>query len=73
MRSQEAERSKEHDSFTVPESSAGATLAALVREILPGTSWSRARELCSGGRVRVNGAPYDPANFLKAGKYVFKG
>jgi murein DD-endopeptidase MepM/ murein hydrolase activator NlpD len=23
--------------------------------------------------VRVNGRPFDPANFLKAGKYVFKG
>jgi murein DD-endopeptidase MepM/ murein hydrolase activator NlpD len=23
--------------------------------------------------VRVNGRPFDPANFLKAGQYVFKG
>jgi 23S rRNA pseudouridine1911/1915/1917 synthase len=40
----------------------GATLAAAVREILPGTSWSKAKELCAQGRVLVDGEPVtDPA------------
>ena len=57
--------------FTVPREHAGVTLAAFVREILPGTSWSRAKELCTGGRVRVNGAPaLDPARRLSAGERV---
>jgi 23S rRNA pseudouridine1911/1915/1917 synthase len=43
----------------------GATLAAVVREILPGTSWSKAKELCAQGRVLVDGEPVtDPARRL---------
>jgi 23S rRNA pseudouridine1911/1915/1917 synthase len=50
---------------------AGATLAAAVREILPGTSWSRARELCAQRRVLVDGEPAtDPARRVAAGERV---
>jgi 23S rRNA pseudouridine1911/1915/1917 synthase len=50
---------------------AGATLAAVVREILPGTSWSKARELCAQGRVLVDGEPVtDPARRVAAGERV---
>lgn len=48
-----------------------ATLAAAVREILPGTSWSKARELCAQGRVLVDGEPVtDPARRVAAGERV---
>ncbi|HVR95276.1 MAG TPA: RluA family pseudouridine synthase [Thermoanaerobaculia bacterium] len=50
---------------------AGQTLAALVREMLPGTSWSRARDLCSSGRVLVNGeVETDPARRMAAGEGI---
>jgi 23S rRNA pseudouridine1911/1915/1917 synthase len=56
---------------TVSAAQAGATLAALVREILPGTSWSRAKELCAEGRVKVDGwAATDPARRMSAGERV---
>src|SRR5206468_11189825 len=56
---------------TVSSEQAELTLAALVREMLPGTSWSRAKELCAGGRVQVDGAlTTDPARRLKAGERV---
>lgn len=58
-------------SRTASEQDAGLTLAALVREILPGTSWSKAKELCSGGRVFVDGAlAMDPARRMSAGERV---
>src|SRR6202035_4482428 len=41
---------------TVTAAEAEMTLPALLRELVPGTSWSRARELCRGGRVLVDGA-----------------
>ena len=50
---------------------AGATLAAVVREILPGTSWSKARELCAQGRVLVDSEPVtDPARRVGAEERV---
>ena len=50
---------------------AGQTLAALVRALLPGTSWNQARELCRSGRVSVDGeAVTDPARRLEAGERV---
>jgi 23S rRNA pseudouridine1911/1915/1917 synthase len=56
---------------TVAPEQAGLTLAALVRELALGTSWSRARELCRGGRVMVDGeAATDPARRLAAGERV---
>ncbi len=58
-------------SLTVSAEQAGATLAAIVREILPGTSWSKARELCAQGRVLVDGEPAtDPARRVAAGERV---
>jgi 23S rRNA pseudouridine1911/1915/1917 synthase len=58
-------------SLIVPQASAGATLAAFVRQSLPGTSWSRAKELCSAGRVLVDGRPaLDPARRVSAGERV---
>jgi 23S rRNA pseudouridine1911/1915/1917 synthase len=57
--------------LTVSPDHADLTLAALVREMLPGTSWSKAKELCAGGRVQVDGAlASDPARRLKAGERV---
>jgi 23S rRNA pseudouridine1911/1915/1917 synthase len=59
------------DPLTVSPGHADHTLAALVREMLPGTSWSKAKELCAGGRVQVNGAlASDPARRLKEGERV---
>ncbi|HWM90895.1 MAG TPA: RluA family pseudouridine synthase [Thermoanaerobaculia bacterium] len=56
---------------TVQGEQAGLTLAALVRELAPGTSWSQARDLCRGGRVWVNGeAAADPARRLAGGERV---
>lgn len=50
---------------------AGLTAAALVRELIPGTSWSQARDLCRGGRVWIEGASAaDPARRLAAGERV---
>jgi len=58
-------------SLTIPPAAAGSTLAAFVRESLPGTSWSKAKELCSAGRVLVDGRPVlDPARRLSAGEKV---
>ena len=57
--------------FTVPLAHAGITLAACVREMVPGTSWSKAKELCAGGRVQVDGVPAtDPARRMSAGERV---
>lgn len=57
--------------LTVGAAQAGATLSALVREILPGTSWSKAKELCQAGRVLVDGKPVvDPARRMAAGERV---
>lgn len=50
---------------------AGLTVAALVRELAPGTSWSQARDLCRGGRVWIDGqAALDPARRLAGGERV---
>jgi 23S rRNA pseudouridine1911/1915/1917 synthase len=49
----------------------GTTLAASVREILSGISWSRARDLVRAGRVAVDGAvELDPARRLAGGEEV---
>jgi 23S rRNA pseudouridine1911/1915/1917 synthase len=55
----------------IPQTAAGSTLAAFVRESLPGTSWSKAKELCAAGRVLVDGRPVlDPARRMNAGEKV---
>ena len=56
---------------TVAGEQAGLTVAALVRELAPGTSWSQARDLCRGGRVWIDGqAALDPARRLAGGERV---
>jgi 23S rRNA pseudouridine1911/1915/1917 synthase len=50
---------------------AAPTLAAMVRELAPGTSWEQARALCRAGRVWVEGrAATDPAWRPAAGSSV---
>jgi 23S rRNA pseudouridine1911/1915/1917 synthase len=62
---------KVEESLTISETQAGATLAAVVRGMIPGTSWSQAKEMCSGGRVLVDGVPAtDPARRMSAGERV---
>lgn len=62
-------RARPEASLTVTEAQEGLTVAALVREMLPGTSWSQARELCSEGRVLIDGdAALDPARRMSAGE-----
>jgi 23S rRNA pseudouridine1911/1915/1917 synthase len=57
--------------LTVSSAQTGQTLSALVREILPGTSWSKAREICEGGRVLVDDVPItDPARRMAAGERI---
>lgn len=64
-------RKGEEQARTVEGELAGLTLSALVREILPGTSWRLAKELCKGGRVLVDGRPVlDPARRMAAGERV---
>ncbi|HVG10666.1 MAG TPA: pseudouridine synthase, partial [Thermoanaerobaculia bacterium] len=59
------------EDHTVTSEQAGLTVAALVRELSLGMSWSQARELCRGGRVWVNGsAAVDPALRLAGGERV---
>ncbi|MES1211010.1 MAG: RluA family pseudouridine synthase, partial [Acidobacteriota bacterium] len=42
-----------------------------MREIVPGTSWSKARELCGSGRVWVDGErAVDPARRMAAGERI---
>jgi 23S rRNA pseudouridine1911/1915/1917 synthase len=57
--------------LTVSPEAAGSTLAAIVRLLLPGTSWSAAKEHCAAGRVRVNAAvARDPAARVAAGQHI---
>ena len=49
----------------------GTTLAAQVRAICTEVSWSRARELCRTGRVRIDDEPvFDPTRRMAAGTCV---
>jgi 23S rRNA pseudouridine1911/1915/1917 synthase len=49
----------------------GQTVAALVRTLVPGLSWNRARDLCRSGRVQVDDAPArDPAARVREGARV---
>ena len=50
---------------------AGQTLAAVLRKLLPGQSWSQVRAAVSGRRVKLNGElALDPARRLKEGETV---
>lgn len=58
-------------SSPVPAEQAGLTLAALLRQRLPGQSWSQVRRLIETRRARVNGELcLDPARRLKEGETV---
>lgn len=57
--------------FTISADLAGATVAAVLRERLPGQSWSQVRQVVAGRRVKVNGELcLDPARRLKEGDAV---
>lgn len=50
---------------------AGKVLARAVRELVPATSWNRARELCRSGRVWLDGtAATDPAAVVGVGQLL---
>jgi 23S rRNA pseudouridine1911/1915/1917 synthase len=57
--------------FTLSAEQAGLTLAAALRQRLPGQSWSQVRRLIETRRARVNGELcLDPARRLKEGEIV---
>jgi 23S rRNA pseudouridine1911/1915/1917 synthase len=57
--------------FHVTAEQAQQTLAALLRQWLPGQSWSQVRKLVDGRRVRINGEVWlDAARRLKPGETV---
>lgn len=58
-------------SFQTTAEQAGQTLAALLRQWLPGQSWSQVRKLIAGRRVQLNGELWlDDARRLKSGDTV---
>jgi 23S rRNA pseudouridine1911/1915/1917 synthase len=57
--------------FTVSRELAGSTLAAILRGARPGLSWQQARDLCTTGKVFVDGErELDPARRLRARQAV---
>jgi 23S rRNA pseudouridine1911/1915/1917 synthase len=57
--------------FPVPQEQAGLTLAALLRQLLPGQSWNQVRRLIDTRRARVNGELcLDAARRLKEGETI---
>ncbi|HEY3359438.1 MAG TPA: RluA family pseudouridine synthase [Polyangia bacterium] len=57
--------------FVVGVEEDGLTLAAVLRRRTPDLAWSRARALCTGGRVQLDGtAEVDPAARVRAGQRV---
>jgi 23S rRNA pseudouridine1911/1915/1917 synthase len=57
--------------FVIGPDEAGLTLAAVLRRHGEDLAWSRARALCAGGRVLVDGTPQvDPAARVAAGQRV---
>src|SRR5437660_2471534 len=57
--------------FPVNASQAGLTVTALLRQLLPGKSWSEVRRIIETRRVRVGGdLCLDPARRLKEGEVV---
>lgn len=57
--------------FALPAEQAGLTLAALLRQRLPGQSWNQVRRLITTRRARVNGELcLDPARRLKEGDTI---
>src|SRR6266852_1450453 len=59
------------NAFAVTAEQANQTLAALLRQWLPGQSWSQVRKLVAGRRVKLNGELWlDDARRLKPGDQV---
>jgi 23S rRNA pseudouridine1911/1915/1917 synthase len=59
------------ESLRVTKEQAGRTLAALLRQYLPGQSWNAVRNVVAARRVRVGGELcLDPARRLRAGEEV---
>jgi 23S rRNA pseudouridine1911/1915/1917 synthase len=57
--------------FQVTEAQANQTLAALLRQWLPGQSWTQVRKLVDAGRLKINAELWlDPARRLKPGDSV---
>jgi 23S rRNA pseudouridine1911/1915/1917 synthase len=57
--------------FSISSEQAGATLAAILRDRLPGQSWNQVRRLIESRRARVNGELcLDPARRLNEGETV---
>jgi 23S rRNA pseudouridine1911/1915/1917 synthase len=64
-------RNSRDTAYTVPNEEQGKTLSALVRQIVPGVSWSQAKDLCASGRVQVNGqVADDPARRMETGERI---
>jgi 23S rRNA pseudouridine1911/1915/1917 synthase len=56
---------------TITEDDAGQTLAAIVRVLVAGASWGKARELCASGRATIDGEiERDGARRLALGEVV---
>jgi len=57
--------------FPIPSERAGATLAAVLRFLLQGQSWTQVRQLIAARRVQIDGSLcLDPARRLKEGEVV---
>jgi 23S rRNA pseudouridine1911/1915/1917 synthase len=57
--------------YTVPAAQAGQTLAAVLRALRPGESWTQVKALATGRRVAVGGSLcMDPARRLNQGEVV---
>jgi len=61
-------------SWTVTGGQTGQTVAAVIRELVPSLSWSKARDLVQSGQVQVDGqAVTDPAWRLREGQQIEMG
>ncbi len=57
--------------YPIPAAQAGQTLAAVLRALRPGESWTQVRALTTGRRVALNGSLcMDPARRVKEGEVV---
>jgi len=65
---------RDQKSWTVAEAQAGQTVAAVVRELVPSLSWSKARDLVRSGQVRVDGRSVtDSTQRLREGQRIEVG
>ena len=61
--------------YVCDDSQEGQTLAACLRQLLPGRTWAQVRQLVSSRRVRLGKLPglnicQDPARRMHAGEYL---